>query len=365
MEIDVEAIDRNTFAHYFLRELSVLQDDCASFAAKHPQIAANLGLGSEGSADPHVNQLIESVAFIAARLKRHIDGISGTVALNILQAVAPYLCAPIPCMSVIRLSPLSKKVASPTVFPKNQVLVRARAVKNESLFTLVNSDTKIWPLLAKYRGRGGEEISNALTPGITPLVFEVTHFNAKLKKNEPGELTFFVSGSLSRALAAIDAIQLGVAEVKMFALDNSWSADIGNKNIELIGYDQEHRILTDACQGNNVGAAMQEFLNFPRRFCFFKICNLSVPVECRGFKLVLGVKPSWASALDAAGEYIQLNCFPAVNKFRPTAIAVKLINSVQEYQLPKQTMSLGSCHPLIIESVSIIENGICQEVPEF
>ena len=54
---------------YYQRELSYLRRAGAEFAGKYPKIGQRLELGLDESPDPHVERLIESFAFLAARLQ--------------------------------------------------------------------------------------------------------------------------------------------------------------------------------------------------------------------------------------------------------------------------------------------------------
>ena len=59
-----------TNVDYYLRELEWLRVEGASFAKRYPNIASRLDIGLAESADPHVERLIESVAFLTGRVNR-------------------------------------------------------------------------------------------------------------------------------------------------------------------------------------------------------------------------------------------------------------------------------------------------------
>ena len=48
---------------YYRRELRYLRTESANFAARHPKVARGLVPGDAHSPDPHIQHLIESVAF--------------------------------------------------------------------------------------------------------------------------------------------------------------------------------------------------------------------------------------------------------------------------------------------------------------
>ena len=141
--------DYNSFVKYFGAELAVLEDECAQFAMQHPQIASNLGLNSEGSSDPHVRQIIESVAFIAARLKRHMDGITSELVSSLARALAPHQYFAVPSMAIARLSPLSNKLPATGLTPPVSLQFKAEHNGTDCIFSAITEDIKIWPFSVK------------------------------------------------------------------------------------------------------------------------------------------------------------------------------------------------------------------------
>jgi type VI secretion system protein ImpG len=58
---------------YYERELSFLRDMGAEFREKYPDIAGRLQLMPGTCEDPHVERLLEGVAFLTARVRAKID----------------------------------------------------------------------------------------------------------------------------------------------------------------------------------------------------------------------------------------------------------------------------------------------------
>ena len=71
------------------------------FAQKHPRIAARLLLTADGCDDPHVERLIESFAFMAARTHRRIDDDFPQLSEALLNLIYPSYLRPIPAMTVV------------------------------------------------------------------------------------------------------------------------------------------------------------------------------------------------------------------------------------------------------------------------
>jgi type VI secretion system protein ImpG len=73
---------RDEFLAYYERELTFFRQMGAEFAKKYPKIAARLQLEADRVEDPHVERLVESFAFLAARVHLKIDTGIGRIGQN-------------------------------------------------------------------------------------------------------------------------------------------------------------------------------------------------------------------------------------------------------------------------------------------
>jgi type VI secretion system protein ImpG len=64
---------RDELLLYYERELNYLRQLGAEFAQKYPKIAGRLVLEPDKCEDPHVERLLEGVAFLAARVHLKIE----------------------------------------------------------------------------------------------------------------------------------------------------------------------------------------------------------------------------------------------------------------------------------------------------
>src|SRR5215475_3281847 len=87
---------------YYERELSFLRQMGAEYASKYPKIAARLLLEADKCEDPHVERLIQAVAFLAARVHHKIDDEFPEITDALLGVLYPHYLAPIPSMSIVQ-----------------------------------------------------------------------------------------------------------------------------------------------------------------------------------------------------------------------------------------------------------------------
>lgn len=93
----------NRFLEHYSQELAALRHKAADFAAAYPKIAGRLRLSRETSDDPHVERLIQSFAFSAARIRQKLEDGLPVLSQSILEATYPHYLAPLPAMSIVTM----------------------------------------------------------------------------------------------------------------------------------------------------------------------------------------------------------------------------------------------------------------------
>lgn len=359
----------NSFTQYYLRELAQLEDDCIDFSQAHPAISAHMGMGAEGATDPHVRQLIEGVAFIAARVRQQLDTIPGELAYGMVNSFAPHLTRPVPSMSIARFAPLSAQLEPMGVKPPKEFRLSAGGHGQESVFTIPDPEFELWPLQLEcfWTGDSATEPRRAV-PGfadVNGFAMRIEHPSKKIGEGAPGELTFFLSGGLSRALAALDGLMFGLSSLTMVALDGGWRVDLPLSSLQLRGFKPRDRLLPSGSGADAGGAAALEFLTFPRRFCFFTVSGLRCPKPSRAFFLVLTVKSEWMGALQGVRHNILLNCAPVVNLYPRSPVAVSLKEPLDEYPIARGDTTKGLWDVHSIQAVKLLSTTTELPLREF
>jgi type VI secretion system protein ImpG len=89
---------------YHRRELAYLSTQSTHFAARYPKLARRLVFTDAESADPHIQHLIESVAFLTADVHRELDRVEPAAAAAILDNLCPSLAQPAPSRTVMQMA---------------------------------------------------------------------------------------------------------------------------------------------------------------------------------------------------------------------------------------------------------------------
>ncbi len=89
---------------YYNAELAFLRLMADDFSRSHQQVAVRLGLKSGVSSDPHIERLLQGVAFLNARMRRKLDDDFPELAEAMLGVIYPHYVRPIPSMGIVELS---------------------------------------------------------------------------------------------------------------------------------------------------------------------------------------------------------------------------------------------------------------------
>ena len=79
---------------FFIRKLAL------EFRQRYPAIAARLQLEENRSADPHVERLIQSFAFLTARVHNKLDDEFPELTESLLHILYPHYLNPVPSMTI-------------------------------------------------------------------------------------------------------------------------------------------------------------------------------------------------------------------------------------------------------------------------
>ena len=90
---------------YYNRELRYLRALGAEFAEQYRDVASRLRLEPNRAEDPHVERLLQGVAFLTARVHLRIDDDFPEISQALLNVVYPHYLRPTPAMSIVQFRP--------------------------------------------------------------------------------------------------------------------------------------------------------------------------------------------------------------------------------------------------------------------
>ena len=309
---------------YYRRELNYLRTQSADFAARYPKVAQRLVLTGGETADPHTEHLIESVAFLSARVHRELDRDFPTVAFAMLDNLCPSLTQPVPAMTVMQLTldPTEGKATAGIPVARGTML-SATAASGEQCRFQVAWNTTLWPLRVTHVDKENPRtlrLDLQCEPGIDVAELELDTLRSHLS----GELltTMPLHELLISSLDYIEVIGSGGVH-RMAA-----------RHLKEVGFAEDEAMQARPAHAHPAYSLLQEYFAFPCKFQFFDLCGLRGRVgQGAGFSVRL-VFTHGAPVLSlVSADNVLLGCVPALNLFPVTSEPIAYDRRHYEYRL--------------------------------
>jgi type VI secretion system protein ImpG len=334
---------------YYNQELQHVRDMGAEFARDFPKIASRLGMEGLECADPYVERLLESFAFLAARVQLKIDAEFPRFTQHLLEMVYPRYLAPTPSMAVVQLQPDLREPALATgvVVPRNAALhsMVGRDTTVSCEFRLAN-DVPLWPIqLTEAKILDGAAALGAIgvRPGSTArsalrLSFQCTA-GLQARQLAMDELALYLVGAdnLPAALYA-QIFGCGTQVLVRGAGNNSTTVTtLGREAIERMGFKDDEALLPPARRQFSGYRLLQEYFAFPQRYLFVRLGSLR-----RGLQQIAGDRFEIIILFDRSApdleptvgaDNFRLFCGAAINLFPRNADRIHLEPGIPEYHV--------------------------------
>ena len=340
-------IVQSDLLHYYKHELVYLRDQGADFARRYPKVASALTLHGAESLDPQTERLIESVAFLAARVHQDLDREFPKVAAALLDNLCPSLVQPVPSMSIAQfeLDPTQGKVTAGFQVPQHTAL-HTNTLDGQLCRFRTAWQTVLWPV----------QITNAVIEGggnALRLTFE-SRSDTDFLELELDSLRNHLQGDwmttmplyeflVSDVVSATVTPEGGVAKVLPA---NAWKE---------VGYGEGENVLPLAPNAQPAYGLMQEYFAFPRKFHFFDLCKLRAHLgNCKRFDVRLVMAQPARGISGVSKDQFQLGCTPIVNLFPRTSEPILIDNKHYEHRLvgDRQRESFTEVHSILSVTAS-------------
>ncbi len=327
-----------TLVDYYHNELGYLKKAGRDFAKAYPKVAKRLDISEEEIRDPHVERLVESFAFLTARLQKQIDEDFLELAQQLLNAVYPQFSTPVPSMSVAQFFPDSSKMKSPKgqMIPKGTTLEIKSAGGIPCKFQTCQEST-LWPLKieeAKIVNLSAYDIKIPKLKNRNALYVKIKRMGPDLRKLQLDKLSFYLSapqplvGKLYDGLfqETLPVLVKGDKEPNIHVKPQLKSAPGG------LGLNED--ALPYPGNAHPAYRLLMEYFIFPKKFNFINVKGLGA-VEASDY-IELYFPLSYAednAGLEIAPDNIKLGCVPIVNLFTKTAEPINLDYKNTHYKL--------------------------------
>ena len=326
---------------YYKRELTYLRSQGSNFSKRYPKVASRLSLHGTESLDPHTERLIESVAFLSARVHQDLDREFPQIAAALLDNLCPTLTQPLPSMTIAEFSldATQGKVTSGFQIPQHTALY-AYASNGQQCRFRTAWDTVLWPVtVRKVLLDGGASIR---------LFFECTT-ETDFTELEMDSLRIHLQGDWMTTMPLYDFLVSDVAQVQIIPEggsaqlmpEGSWSE---------VGYAQHESVLPQPPNAQPAYGLMQEYFAFPRKFHFFELRNLrAFAGKYSRFEIRLQLTQPARGLGSLSADNFRLGCTPIVNIFPMVSEPILADHRHYEYLLvaDRQRESTTEVHSIV------------------
>ncbi|HEY2730983.1 MAG TPA: type VI secretion system baseplate subunit TssF [Polyangia bacterium] len=332
---------------YYESELKYIREMGGEFAREFPKIAGRLGLEEFECADPYVERLLESFAFMAARVHLKIDAEFPRFSQHLLEIVYPHYLAPTPSMAVVQLSPNLNEGALAAGFrvPRGTALRGLLGRQDQtSCEYRTAQEVRMWPLEiahAEYTSYVGD-LRDVVLPGRARGALRLkvrATAGVNISDLALDDLTLFLRGAESLPFRLYELLQgHAIATVARPATRPApWHHVVTESPVTRAGFEDEEALLPYGPRSFQGYRLLQEYFAFPQRYLFARLGGLAPAVRrCADTELELVVVTDAHDAeLDGAvsAEALALNCTPAINLFPRRADRIHLSEAAPEYHV--------------------------------
>lgn len=339
---------RDELLEYYERELTYLRQMGAEFSEKYPKVASRLMLEPNHCEDPHVERLIESFAFLAARVHLKIDDEFPEITEALLSVLYPHYIRPIPSATIVQfhLDPEQGKLTTGLSIPKGSTLysqpVDGYPCKFQTCF-----DATLWP----FRVAEAQWVTpDRLRPAVksqdaaAALRLELECFpDVGFDKLELDSLRFYLNGESSLIHSLYELLCNNCNQILLrdrTPNTKKFPLSLPAGHLQPAGFTDEEALLPYPRRAFSGYRLLQEYFHFPEKFFFVELSGLE-QLRASGFgprvEIVFLIsrfeRPERQQSLElsVSSETLGLGCSPAVNLFPHTAEPILLDQTRTEY----------------------------------
>lgn len=345
---------RRQFLDYYERELAHLRESSNDFAKEFPKIAQRLSLEQFECNDPYVERLIESFAYLSARVQLKLDAEFPRFTNAILDSVCPHYLAPTPSMAVVQVAPdLEDGGLAPGFVVPRGTSMRSQIGRNEQTACEYRTcqPVTLLPLAiseVSYHTRDVETLSLPRT-GVRRAALRIklrSTAGLSFKELTLDRLTLFLRGSgdvPARIYEALLAHAEGIV-VRPAARPVGWQERVGKSHVRRLGLDPEDAMLRFGPRSFHGYRMLHEYFSFPQRFLFVELSGLEAGAKRNGtneMEIIVPLKAEDPKLEKIDQSNVALFATPIINLFPKKLDRIHVSDRFHEFHVvPDRTRPL-------------------------
>ena len=328
--------------YYYEKELTYLRKSSESFSKQYPKVAGRLRISGDSVEDPHISRLIESVAFLNAKVQKKLDDDFPELTEGILNVIYPHYIRPLPSFNIARFNPNNEldsyfhiPVATSLETPSSKELsCRFQTCYPVDLWPITVTEAKIYPRPFITPGSGSARGSQS----VLHLQLQANWNQESISELEIDQLKFYLHGQpqLTYPLYQFFLQHCTHLFVARHSQDENPIACSPTK-IQPVGFEQDEGLYPYPEQSFTGYRLLTEFFAAPEKFLFFSIEELK-DILSQGFEKEINFYfyfDSSHSLLEKSltKDNILMNACPIINLFEQDAEPIKMEQTEYEYKV--------------------------------
>lgn len=342
---------------YYEQELNALNNLSKEFAKRYPKIAGRLLIESDGgSADPHVERMLQGFSFLTARIQKKIDDTFPEITDALLEILYPQLLKPLPSYTIVNFDVNEKNSALTEnyLIPKGTSLlsppIGGNPCKFKTCYQTTLSPIKI--INSSFKSVGHTPFSGQATNIVADLEISMASFNeVTLDKVDLDQLRFFIDADLYVSCQIYELLMKNVAaiQIEVGAGENKKTYKLPGNAIKPVGFQPDEGCLEFEKKSFLGYRHLLEYFAYPEKFLFFDLTGLKkIPLSGNTMKIQFFIeefeRPERLAEISNIVDKstFKLNCAPAINLFEQRSEPIQVTQTKTEYRIrPERRWPMG------------------------
>ena len=354
---------------YYDRELAILRSLAGEFAERHPKIAGRLSLGRDESQDPHVERILQGVAFLAARVQKRLDDDYPELTDGLIDLLYPHYLRPVPSMAIAEfaIDPKQAQLTAGYRLPRGTP-VETEEVEGERCRYRTCFEQRLWPVKVAAAGLAGPPFQLPIVPpagtvAVLSLVIESLSSEVRIGQLSLNSLRLHLHAEAGQSMQELYELLftrcLGVVVADGPA--DAQAVVLPRDRLVAAGFDPADAALPDDPRSFSGYRLLSEFFALPQKFLFVDLEGLTPQVIGRiGRAMHVSVLLS-ATSRDlervVSPRSIRLGCTPIVNLFDQQLDPMLIDGTRSEYCITPDARRPRAVEVYAIESVQAGPSG--------
>ncbi|MGI4796320.1 MAG: type VI secretion system baseplate subunit TssF [Janthinobacterium lividum] len=328
--------------HYYNHELAALRELAARFAEAHPKSAARLRLGPDVADDPHVERLLEGVAFLSGRVHQRLDDEFPELTDALLDILYPGILSPLPSACIVQLAG-QKDLTVPVTVPASTE-IETNALRGRLCRFHTTHEVVLWPIKVESVRLTGLPVAAPACPearnaaASIRIVLRTTNLAQNFASLTPDRLRFFLRGPAEQtvrlyALLCNHTLAVALAD----GPNDPLPTKLPRSSIVAAGFEPDEALYPSSARSFSGFRLLAEHFALPEKFLFVDILGLDArtAVHDKDRLEIFIYLDQHDSVLERRlnGDGMALGCVPMVNLFHRQCEPIPLDYQRTEYPL--------------------------------